>query len=196
MGPAGFLCALSCRLAFFRRKNQHYRGHNAKSCKSIVFYRALCGPPPGQPESDDPYRGFAQVGRCGTGKARPGEKGDGKTRYFLTEGCAVPGREARSMFGTANTIGEVGCRMARSLQIYVRSGAPDFGIANTIEDLGHRIAPRPQSYVNSETSVLVSGRGLDHPNDPILITLRSSIVFRISELGGLKSGILEVCAHT
>ena len=111
-------------------------------------------PRPGQPESDNPYRGFAQVGRCGTGKARPGEKGDGKTRYFLTEGCAVPGREARSMFGTANTIGEVGCRMARSLQIYVRSGAPDFGIANTIEDLGHRIAPRPQIYVKSETSVL------------------------------------------
>ena len=30
----------------------------------------------------------------------------------------------------------------------------DFGIANTIEDLGHRIAPRPQIYVKSEASVL------------------------------------------
>ena len=44
--------------------------------------------------------------------------------------------------------------MARTPQIYVRSGAPDFGIANTIEDLGHRIAPRPQIYVKSEASVL------------------------------------------
>ena len=56
---------------------------------------------------------------------------------------AVPGREAGSIFGTANTIEEMGCRKSRSLQIYIRSGAPDFGIANTIEDLGHRIAPRP-----------------------------------------------------
>ena len=124
-------------------------------------------PRPGQPESDNPYRGFAEVGRCGTGKARPGEKGDGKTRYFLSEGCAVPGREARSMFGTANTIGEVGCRMARSLQIYVRSGAPDFGIANTIEDLGHRIAPRPQIYVKSETSVLGMANTIGEAGRPV-----------------------------
>ena len=102
-------------------------------------------------------------GRCGTAKVRPGEKGDGKTLYFLTEGCAVPGREARSMFGTANTIGEVGCRMARSLQIYVRSGAPDFGIANTIEDPEHRIAPRPQIYVKSETSVLGMANTIEDP---------------------------------
>ena len=47
--------------------------------------------------------------------------------------------------------------MARTPQIYVRSGAPDFGIANTIEDLGHRIAPRPQIYVRFETSVLGMG---------------------------------------
>ena len=50
MGAAGFLRVLSCRLAFFRRKNQHYRGFNAKSSKSPVFYRALCGPCPGSPD--------------------------------------------------------------------------------------------------------------------------------------------------
>ena len=71
------------------------------------------------------------------------------------------------MFGTANTIGEVGCRMARSLQIYVRSGAPDFGIANTIEDLGHRIAPRPQIYVKSETSVLGMANTIGEAGRPV-----------------------------
>ena len=45
MRPAGFLRVLSCRLAFFRQKNQHYRGFDTNNGKSLVFYRALCAPP-------------------------------------------------------------------------------------------------------------------------------------------------------
>ena len=45
MGFAGFLLGLSCRLAFFRQKKQHYRRFDTKSGKSLVFYRALCAPP-------------------------------------------------------------------------------------------------------------------------------------------------------
>ena len=45
------------------------------------------------------YRGFVQVGRCGTGTVRSGQKVDGKIRHFRTEGCAVPEREAGSVFG-------------------------------------------------------------------------------------------------
>ena len=44
MGRAGFLWALSRRLAIFRRNLQHYRGCKAQSGKSVVFYRALWGP--------------------------------------------------------------------------------------------------------------------------------------------------------
>ena len=41
MRPAYFLRGLSCRLAFFRRENQHYRGIDVQSLKSDVFYHAL-----------------------------------------------------------------------------------------------------------------------------------------------------------
>ena len=41
MRPAALLRGLSCRLAFFRWKNQHYRGIDVQSAKSVVFYRAL-----------------------------------------------------------------------------------------------------------------------------------------------------------
>ena len=58
------------------------------------------------------YRGFVQVGRCGTGTVRSGQKVDGKTRYFRSEGCAVPEREAGSVSGPANTIEEVDDRIA------------------------------------------------------------------------------------
>ena len=57
LGPAGeyhdsrcVLRGLSCRLAFFRWKNQHYRGFNLESVQSDVFYRenrGLCQAPPG-----------------------------------------------------------------------------------------------------------------------------------------------------
>ena len=117
---------------------------NPEIQKSCVLPSTLW-PLPGQPKSDDPYRGFVQVGRCGTGKARPGEKGDGKTLYFLTEGCAYPGREARSVLGTATAIEEVWGGMVRSLQVE--------GLGHWIKGLGHRIPPRPQVYAKSETFV-------------------------------------------
>ena len=50
------------------------------------------------------YQGFVQVGRCGTGTVRSGQKVDGKIRYFRTEGCAASEREAGSVFGPATPI--------------------------------------------------------------------------------------------
>ena len=84
---------------------------------------------------------------------RSGQKVDGKTRYFRTGDCAVPEREAGSVFGPANTIEEVRRRIAQSLQIYVIFETSVFGFANTIEESRRRIAPRLQIYVRSETTV-------------------------------------------
>ena len=39
MSAADFLRVLSCRLAFFPWKNEHYRGLNVESVKSDVLYR-------------------------------------------------------------------------------------------------------------------------------------------------------------
>ena len=50
------------------------------------------------------YRGFAHVGRPGPQTVRSGQKVPGKIRYFRTESCAVPEREARSAFGPATPI--------------------------------------------------------------------------------------------
>ena len=50
MALAGLLRVLSCRLAFFRWKNQQYRGINVESVQSDVVYRQITGPshpPPG-----------------------------------------------------------------------------------------------------------------------------------------------------
>ena len=58
------------------------------------------------------YRGFALVGRCGTGTVRSGKKVDGKTHYFRSEGGSAPEREAGSAFGPANPIEEVAHRAA------------------------------------------------------------------------------------
>ena len=58
------------------------------------------------------YRGFGHVGRCGPQTVRSGQKVDGKARRFRTEGCSFPEREAGSVRGPANTIEEMGHRIA------------------------------------------------------------------------------------
>ena len=58
------------------------------------------------------YRGFPHVGRCGPQTVRSGQKVEGKILHFRTEGCAVPEREARTVFGPATPLGEVGHRRA------------------------------------------------------------------------------------
>ena len=60
------------------------------------------------------YRGFVHVGRCGPRTVRSGQKVDDKTRRFRTEGCSFPEREAGSVRGPANTIEEMGHRIAES----------------------------------------------------------------------------------
>ena len=88
------------------------------------------------------YRGFAHVGRCGPQTVRPGQKAHGKTRHFRSGVCSFPEREAGFVRGPANTIEEVGRRIADWPWIYVRSRAPVFGFANTIEEARPRIASR------------------------------------------------------
>ena len=112
MRPAAFLRVLSCRLAFFRRENQHYRGIDVQSLKSDVFYHALWHRLSGGGRIWQPYRGFAHVGRSGPQTVRPGEKVRGEIRYLRTEGCAVPEREARAIVGPATPLGEVEHRRA------------------------------------------------------------------------------------
>ena len=58
------------------------------------------------------YRGFAHVGRCGPQTVRSGQKVDGKTRHFRSGVCSFPEREAGSVRGPANTIEEMGHRIA------------------------------------------------------------------------------------
>ena len=134
MGCSAFLWALSRRLAIFRRNLQHYRGCKAQSGTSDVIYRALWGP-------CQHYRGFVQVGRCGTGTVRSGQKVDVKTRYFRTGACAVPEREARSVFGPAPPLAGVKHRGADCGHIYVRFDTSVFEFANTIEEARGRTAP-------------------------------------------------------
>ena len=80
------------------------------------------------------YCGFAHVGRCGPQTVQSGQKVDGKTRHFRSEGCSFPEREAGSVRGPANTIEEMGHRVAECPKVYVGSGAPVSGMANTTEE--------------------------------------------------------------
>ena len=116
MAAAGVLRVLSVRLAFFRRDSQHYRKSKARNGKNHVNHCALWHAKTGTPRPPQnlhPCRGFALVGRCGTGTVRSGRKGHGKTRYFLSEGGFALEREAGSAFGPANTIEEVARRVAQ-----------------------------------------------------------------------------------
>ena len=74
------------------------------------------------------------MGRSGPQTVRPGEKVDGKIRYFRAEGCAVPEGEARSIFGPATPLGEVKLRSADCVGVYVRFETSGFEFANTIEE--------------------------------------------------------------
>ena len=49
MAPSGSWCTLSCEIAIFHQKRQHYRGSGASGAGSAVFYRllwTLVGPSP------------------------------------------------------------------------------------------------------------------------------------------------------
>ena len=143
MALAESLWALSCRLAFFRRNSQHYRGSKAQNAESVVNHRAHWHPCPGTPRPPKklhPCRGLALVGRWGSQTVRPGQKADGKTRDIRKADCAFPEREARLVRGPVNTIGKGGCRTAACPSIYVRFASSAFGFANTIGKGGCRIA--------------------------------------------------------
>ena len=76
MAAAAFLRVLSCRLAFFRWKNQHYRGSKVQSVRSVVFYHANWHPLPGRPGSantieDSRTSGAVARKRCDPAKKSP-----------------------------------------------------------------------------------------------------------------------------
>ena len=70
-----------------------------------------------------------------------GQKVNGKTRYFRSEGGAVPEREAGSVFGPATPLGQVKHWIADRVEVYVGFESAVFGFGNTIGEAGHRIAP-------------------------------------------------------
>ena len=89
------------------------------------------------------YRGFALLGRWGPQTVRSGQRVGGKIRYFGNEDCAFPAREARSVRGPVAPIAKVGRRRADCVVIYVRLAPSVFGFANTIGNVGRRIADFP-----------------------------------------------------
>ena len=59
-----------------------------------------------------PIEDSRKSGALARKRCDPAKKEDGKIRYFRSEGCAVPEREARSVAGPATPLGEVGYRRA------------------------------------------------------------------------------------
>ena len=51
MTPSGFWWTLSCEIAIFHQKRQHYRGSGASGAGSVVFYRLLWTPVGPGPET-------------------------------------------------------------------------------------------------------------------------------------------------
>ena len=90
-----------------------------------------------------PYRGFALVGRWGPQTVRSGQRVGGKIRYFGNEDCAFPAREARSVRGPVAPLAKVGRRRVNCVVISVRLAPSVFGFANTIGNVGRRIADFP-----------------------------------------------------
>ena len=90
-----------------------------------------------------PYRGFALLERWGPQTVGSGQRVDGKTLYFGNEDCVFPAREARSVRGPVAPIAKVGRRRVDCVVIYVRLAPLVFGFANTIGNVGRRIADFP-----------------------------------------------------
>ena len=74
MTLAYFLRVLSCCLAFFRWKNQHYRGIDVESVESDVFYRALWHRLFGGPGSADPVEDSRKPGALARERRDPAKK--------------------------------------------------------------------------------------------------------------------------
>ena len=79
--------------------------------KSRVVPSTL-GPLPGRPRSENTIEDSAMSGAVARKRWDLAKEIDGKIQYFRNEGCSVPEREARSLFGPANTIEEVRHRIA------------------------------------------------------------------------------------
>jgi len=107
---------------------------------NLPCFTVEIGVPAGAPRKRRPYRGSAPPGRWGPQSGRPGHRPPGKIRYFRNDLCSFPGREAGSVSGAHNPIGEATSRMAAGTVIYVRSGEVVFQFCNTHEDLTSRTA--------------------------------------------------------
>ena len=90
MAGAGVLRALSCRLAFFRRNFQHYRGINVQSGKSDVFYHALWRRLLGGPGSATPVEDSRILGALARTRCDPAKKSTVKHVTFGPEVAPFP----------------------------------------------------------------------------------------------------------
>ena len=97
MTAAGFLLVLSCRLAFFRRNFQHYRGISVQSAKSDVFYRALWRRLLGGAGSATPVEDSRILGALARTRCDPAKKSTVKHVTFGPEVAPFPS-EGRGPF--------------------------------------------------------------------------------------------------
>ena len=103
MGAAGFLRVLSCRLAFFRWKNQHYRGFNVESVKSDVFYRQNRGRRRTPPGNDNTIEDSTTWGAGARNLGDPATGLPAKYSTFGTTLAPFPG-ERRGVFAQRTTL--------------------------------------------------------------------------------------------
>ena len=115
MTAAGVLRVLSCRLAFFRQKNQHYRGIDVESVKSDVFYRALWHRLSGGGGSADPIEDSRMSGALARKRRDPAKKETGKHGTFGAKVAPFPSERRGQLPDPPPLSGkwDIGVRIAR-----------------------------------------------------------------------------------
>ena len=115
MAAAGLLRVLSRRLAFFRWKNEHYRGSKVQSVRSVVFYHANWHPLPGRPGSANTIEDSRTSGAVARKRCDPAKKSTVKYVIFGPKVAPCPS-ERRALTSDLPTLSEkcgVGWRAAR-----------------------------------------------------------------------------------
>ena len=114
MRAAYVLWGLSCRLAFFRWENQHYRGSKVQSVRSVVFYHPNWHPLPGRPGSANTIEDSRTSGAVARKRCDPAKKSPVKYVTFGPKVAPFPG-ERRGQFSDPPPLSgkwDIGARIA------------------------------------------------------------------------------------
>ena len=114
MRAAYVLWGLSCRLAFFRWENQHYRGIDVQSLKSDVFYHALWHRLSGGAGSANTIEDSRMSGAVARKRRDPAKKETGKHGTFGAKVAPFPS-ERRGQFSDPPPLSgkwDIGARIA------------------------------------------------------------------------------------